>query len=126
MGGETDKLRKVVKRYTSTDKDRLLKLLHEERAELRCELVHGLTQKKDSITLDIDEQIIRIDMQISSLNSEKLSLKTKKEKLLKENNLLHLDSSRGTCTISDVHPQLREFDKQTRELERSILELPVR
>lgn len=126
MGGETELKRVPLKRYTSTDKERLTQLLYEERAEKRCDIVHKLNEERDALVKEIDLEIYELDAKISKLNSDKLSLKMKKENMLKTKHLLHFEISRGTCTINDIHPTLRNFDIETRDLERKILELPVR
>ena len=61
MGEELKKPRVPIKRYTSTDKDRLLQLLHEERAEERCDLVHQLTVEREQLTKVVDKEIEELD-----------------------------------------------------------------
>ena len=92
---------------TKWEKEKLLQILNETRANLRCDLQHTLKTERNNLTKDID-------IQIKELEYTKLNI-------LKKHNFLNLEGSRYGCDTIPLHPDLKAFDIKTNLERKKIL-----
>ena len=116
-------------KLSQKNKDRLVRIMQDERAEERCILIQGYKKEAKELTFDYDGEIDLLRKQHDKLALESTNVKreidevkTKKEELLKENNLLNFNTTYGTCSLGGKPLELETFDIKTRNMEKEILE----
>jgi hypothetical protein len=110
-------------------RNQLITIMKEERSEKRCEIVKGLMEERDEVANDYDVQIAidaehikKLDNQITEHGRHKRVLNEKRTELLTEAKLSNFDINYGSCG-NDGRPQiLIDFDIETRNLKKEILE----
>lgn len=113
---------------TETVRKELLKMHDNERQSMRCELVQQLKTKANEMTKEIDteiedygEKIIHLEDRIKAIQDELKLLKRNRTVML-ENAKLH-NMSGYACSITELHPTLIEFDKETNKMRKVILKM---
>lgn len=103
------------------NKRELIRLLLEERDELRCVIVKELMGEAKVLTSDLNPRIDELEKQISELSVELNDLQQKKARRLNDARLLVFNHHKTSRNSHPPHPRLATFDDETREKEREIL-----
>lgn len=94
-------------KLTKWEKEELLRIYKRNRADNRCNIVKGLTKKSKELTHAITGKIDKLSKELSILKNEK-------EEILDRNKLSNFEgSSQYTCRVTNLHPNLIKFDKET-------------
>ena len=104
-----------------SDKRELIRLLLEERDEMRCTLVKELMHEAKVLTADLDPRIEELEKKIAELRAEYENLREKKAHRLCDARLFVFNHNKTSRTPHPAHPKLAAFDDETREKEREIL-----
>ena len=116
-------------KLSQKNRDRLVKIMKDERAEERCLLVQGYKKEAKELTVDVDckidvleKEYNKLTLMINNVNQEMNKIRVEKEELLKDNNLLNFNITYGTCNLGGKPLELEVFDTKTRNMEKEILE----
>ena len=116
-------------KLSQKNRDRLVRIMQDERAEKRCMLIQGYKKEAKELTTDVnhktdvlEKERNKLTMLLNNISQEMNKVATEKEELLKDNNLLNFNTSYGTCNLGGKPLELEAFDIKTREMEKEILE----
>lgn len=119
----------MTKKLTIDVRKNLLTILRDERIEQRCELVKPLIIERDKVANDYDVQIQIDEDHIQKLRAQmdshlrhKQILENERKDLLHAANLLELGYIYNSCGDKGIPQVLIDFDIETRNLKKEILE----
>ena len=112
---------------TETVRKELLKMHDSERQTMRCIIAQGLTKEANKLTTTIDSTIDKLveknnlmNDQIRETDKKLATLRADRETMLDEaklNTMLRTYS----CSITELHPSLVEFDAESDVMRKKIL-----
>lgn len=112
---------------TETVRKELLKMHGTERQSMRCTMAHDLKKEADVLTKTIDFTIDKLvkkndllNDQIRETDKKLKETRADREKMLDEAKLNTM-SRNYSCSITELHPSLVEFDAESDRLRKEIL-----
>ena len=112
-------------RISQKSRDDLVSMLDIERSGLRCDIMKELHAEADEIKFPFSAKMMSIQKEIDALCDKKEAVKAERTQALSESMLLVFDERDryASCPISDLHPNLQEFDAETNRLKKEIIML---
>ena len=105
----------------------LLKMHDSDRKNMRCVMTQELTTKANELTAQVDkdesstvEMIATMNAELKELNTELVLIQQLRRTMLEDAKLYNMHKS-YSCSISELHPSLIEFDDESDRLRKDIL-----
>lgn len=112
---------------TETVRKELLKMHDSERQSMRCTMAHDLKKEAEVLTATIDsaisvmvEKIDLLNSKISETDTELRSMRAERGTMLDEAKLNNMHRT-YSCSITELHPSLVEFDTESDAMRKEIL-----
>ena len=110
-------------KMSQKSRDELIEMLRVERSVLRCAISKELHAEAKPIRAPFDKDIKHLNDTIKGHQESIIRIEGERTSALSESNLLQFDEydRYSSCSTSDLHPRLKEFDAESNELKREII-----